>query len=67
MNSKYKFITQSYDSNGKLFERKHKTENQMKKYIKNIPFERGIEIIFCYEITNGIKSNNPHIIDYRHI
>lgn len=67
MDNKYKFITQSYDSDGKSFERKHKTENQMKKYIKNIPFERGIEIIFCYEIKNEIKNNNPHIIDYRNI
>jgi hypothetical protein len=66
--NKYNFITQAYEYGGKTYYRKHKTENQMKKYIKELTSKKDcIEAIFCYQYKNGVQSNNPMIIDYRNI
>ena len=48
----YKYKTIIYDCNGRSYYRKHKTENQTKKYIKEMNEKGNLEIVFVYQIKD---------------
>ena len=62
-----KFITNVCEEGGKIFYRQHQTINGIKKYIKQMRTKQNIKMIFVYKVENGIRNNNPFIMDYRNI
>lgn len=64
-NLKCNFITNACEEDGKIFYRQHQTMNSVRKYIKQIKAKRNIKMVFVYKVENGIRNNNPFIIDYK--
>lgn len=62
-----KFITNVYEEDGKTFYRQHQTINSVRKYIRQMRIKRDIRMVFVYKVENGIRNNNPFIMDYRNI
>lgn len=61
------FITNVCEEGGKTFYRQHQTMNGVRKYIRQMRTKRDIRMVFVYKVENGIRNNNPFIMDYRNI
>lgn len=64
-NLKCNFITNVCEEDGKIFYKQHQTISGVKKYIKQMRAKRNIKMVFVYKVENGIRNNNPFIIDYK--